>query len=290
LLFAGPGKDHEHDSNLYTVDLRGNLAQLTDDDTYDSRGRWSPDGHKIAFDSLRSEDYTFYLMDIDGSNVRPVFEMERELLLGNEFVWAPNSQKLAVSIIPNDTTPINLDAPLSNIVIVDIDSKRITSSIPGELIRTDFSWSYDSNRLAYLSNPVDVNSFVRASTALYVFDLKRKEENLRTECKVVGTPVWSPIEYLIAFSAARPEETADMDIYLINSDGTGLKQLTNGGAYRVASWSPDGSKLAVEIIGEELTDHEIGVVDIKTGAVEQITNNDAFDAFPVWVELEGESP
>jgi Tol biopolymer transport system component len=123
-----------------------------------------------------------------------------------------------------------------------------------------------------------------------MFDLKPKKENLLVEFKVVGTPVWSPIEDLIAFSAARPEETADMNIYLINSDGTGLKQLTNDGAYRVAAWSPDGSKLAVEIVGEEITDHEIGVVDVETGAVEQVTNNDVFDAFPVWVELEGESP
>lgn len=285
LIFSGKGKNGANDSNLYSIDLSGNIVQLTNDNTYDSRGRWSPDGQTLVFKSIRPDDYILYIMNIDSSNVRPIFENNREFFIGNEFVWAPNSQRLAVSIIPDDTSPINLDAPLSNIVIVDFEPNKTLSQLPGDRIRTDFSWSPDGSNLVFLTDPVEVNSAVRVSTAMYVFDFQNKEETLIAEFKVIGTPVWSPVENVIAFSAAKPEETDDLNIYLINGDGTGLKQVTTDGAYRVSSWSPDGTKLAVEIIGEQLTDYEIGIIDIESGALEQVTDNDVFDAFPIWVEL-----
>lgn len=285
LIFSGQGKNGVDGRYLYTLDLSHNVTQLSKGDSYDNGGRWSPDGHKIAFWSIRPDNYMFYLMDIDGTNVRPVFEQARELLLGNEFVWAPDNKKLAVSTIRDDSLPINLDAPSNNIVVVELEPNETSSPLPGNRIRTDFSWSYDSNKLVYLSNPTKVNDFVRVSTAMCVFDIRSKKETVLAEFKVIGTPVWSPIEDIIAFSAAKSEETDELNIYLINGDGTGLKQLTDSGAYRVASWSPDGSKLAVEIIGAQLTDHEIGVIDIKIGTLERITHNDVFDAFPIWVEL-----
>jgi len=284
-IFSGQGKDGTNGSYLYTLDLNGNLAQLSNGDTYDSGGRWSPDGQRIVFWSIRPDNSFLYLMNNDNSRVEPIFEKEQDFLLGKEFVWAPNSSKLAVSIISYNDTSVNLDAPLSNIVIVDLNPKKISSPLPGNRIRTDFDWSYDSNKLVYLSNPVNANSFAKVSTALYVYDIKSGTETLIAEFKVIGTPVWSPVENVLAFSAAKPEETDKLNIYLINGDGTGLKQLTNDGAYRVASWSPDGSELAVEIIGKQYTDQEIGVFEIKTRTLEQITNNDAFDAFPIWIKL-----
>lgn len=287
LVFSGRGKNGTQDSNLFALDLDGNYIQLTNDDTYDSRGLWSPDGRTIAFKSIRPDNYMFYLMDIDGSNVRPVFNEDREFLLGNEFVWAPNSQRLAVSIIPYvDSKPMNLDAPLTNIMIVDVEPTKSSLPLPGDRIRANFDWSYDSNKLVYLSDPVAIDSLVSVYKEMYVYDTKTNEEIMVAGFKGgIGTPVWSPAEDVIAFSAVESEKTDEINIYLINGDGTGLKKLTDGGAYRVAAWSPDGNKLAVEIIGETLSDSEIGVLDIETGTLEQITNNNVFDAFPLWVEL-----
>ena len=121
---------------------------------------------------------------------------------------------------------------------------------------------------------------------MYVYNLELQEDDLLAEFSAIGTPVWSPTEDVIAFSAAQStSQTDDLNIYLIDGDGSGLKQLTNSGAYRVVSWSPDGNKLAVEIIGQQLSDHEIGVFDIRTETLKQVTDNDVFDAFPIWVEM-----
>lgn len=79
--------------------------------------------------------------------------------------------------------------------------------------------------------------------------------------------------------------TDERNIYLINGDGTGLKRLTDGGAYRVSSWSSDGRKLAIEVIGYTFTDHEVYIFDVENGNMERITDNDVFDGRPVWVEM-----
>lgn len=114
LIFSGRGENDPESTILYVSDLKGNKARLSRDDTYDNRGYWSPNGHTIAFKSFRSDNSFFYLMDANGSNIRPVFETEPQFLVGNEFMWAPNSQRIALSIIRDDNLPINLDAPLSN--------------------------------------------------------------------------------------------------------------------------------------------------------------------------------
>jgi Tol biopolymer transport system component len=88
---------------------------------------------------------------------------------------------------------------------------------------------------------------------------------------------------MIAFSASEGDD--ELNLYLMKSDGTGLEKLTEEGFYRVSSWSPDGKKLAVTFLGEQLSEDEIFVFDIESKTFEQVTNNDVFDSSPIWVEL-----
>ncbi|MBE7549474.1 MAG: PD40 domain-containing protein [Anaerolineales bacterium] len=44
---------------------------MTNNDVNDSDGNWSPDGQTIAFWSSRPDESWLYLMNSDGSNVRP---------------------------------------------------------------------------------------------------------------------------------------------------------------------------------------------------------------------------
>jgi len=70
---------HMRAVNLFTVEIDGSdLTQLTFfDDTYvsDSGGAaWSPDGSQILFTRGTSASKTFWIMDPDGTNARPVVE------------------------------------------------------------------------------------------------------------------------------------------------------------------------------------------------------------------------
>ena len=61
----------------------------------------------------------------------------------------------------------------------------------------------------------------------------------------VSSPVWLPTKNQIAFQLA-PGGGVNSQIYLINSDGTGLKQITTGGKTSnwIGKWSNDGNYLA----------------------------------------------
>jgi Tol biopolymer transport system component len=62
-------------------------------------------------------------------------------------------------------------------------------------------------------------------------------------------PSWSPDGTKIVFSRYTPSSTLD-DIYIINSNGTGVEQMTDSGSTALSSdypaWSPDGNEIVYQ--------------------------------------------
>jgi len=74
IVFSAQWKGVFH-NYLFTLDLDGNLTQMTDDDDFfDFDCSWSEDGSKIVFSRLPTQDYPWliptqvWLMDADGAN------------------------------------------------------------------------------------------------------------------------------------------------------------------------------------------------------------------------------
>jgi dipeptidyl aminopeptidase/acylaminoacyl peptidase len=59
----------------------------------------------------------------------------------------------------------------------------------------------------------------------------------------ITKPSWSPDEARIAFTM-QVDERGSRSVFLLNTDGTNLLQLTDKGAYHSPVWSPDGKMLA----------------------------------------------
>ncbi|MBE7549475.1 MAG: hypothetical protein HS126_00155 [Anaerolineales bacterium] len=90
---------------------------------------------------------------------------------------------------------------------------------------------------------------------------------------------------MIAFSATTTEEmnSGELNVYLINGDGTGLKRMTDDGFIELLPGLLT-VKVSIEFVGEQLADFEIYIFDIESGTLEQVTDNNVYDAFPIWVE------
>ncbi|RME58049.1 hypothetical protein D6779_07315 [Candidatus Parcubacteria bacterium] len=87
----------------------------------------------------------------------------------------------------------------------------------------------------------------------------------------VTKPSWSPNESQIAFTM-QVDERGFRTVFLLNTDGTNLLQLTDKGAYHSPVWSPDGKMLAfVEEaqVGERITSRII-LMHLQTGKMQTL--------------------
>jgi Tol biopolymer transport system component len=110
------------------------------------------------------------------------------------------------------------------------------------------------------------------------------------------TPAFSPDSSLIVFASNPPSESLvdiNTDIYMMQRDGSGLTQLTST-ADRIETrpaFTPDGSRITY-IAYQKIVDPpdvlvgldnpEIWVMDASGAGAVRITNNPAWDDFPVF--------
>ena len=95
-----------------------------------------------------------------------------------------------------------------------------------------------------------------------------------TDSKVFNTfPAWSPDGKTIAF--CRYEEGQPSSIWVMDADGTNVKQLTRG-PDRAPAWSPDGNLIAFCRNGE------IHVMEPDGANQVNLTKNETFDADVAW--------
>jgi Tol biopolymer transport system component len=94
------------------------------------------------------------------------------------------------------------------------------------------AWSPDGRRIAFTHHGDIYVMNADGSGVSLIFDAQFDNASL---------PAWSPEGQRIAFTG-RPSGPAD--VFVINADGTGLRQLTTRGSEDDPAWSPDGQKIA----------------------------------------------
>jgi len=80
----------------------------------------------------------------------------------------------------------------------------------------------------------------------------------------------------------RPTE---LELFVMNRDGSGLRQLTTlGGANFAPSWHPDGKRIifASNMADPNGRDFDLYLINVDGTGLERITYNDTFDGFPMF--------
>jgi acylaminoacyl-peptidase len=86
-------------TNLFSVDLHGRLTQWTQGEAGAASGRWSPDGHKIAFVSGREKPSSqIFLLSTSGGEARKLTSLPEGSI--GALAWSPDSRMVAFTFRP----------------------------------------------------------------------------------------------------------------------------------------------------------------------------------------------
>ena len=93
-----------------------------------------------------------------------------------------------------------------------------------------------------------------------------------------GRPAWSPDGTRLAFESARD---GNMELYVVNGDGSGLTRLTNNTAFDGSpAWSPDGTRIAFTSGRDGQS--AIYVMNPDGSGVVRVSNEQANEFRPAW--------
>jgi TolB protein len=239
------------------------VQRLTDHPADDLYPAWSPDGRQLAFTSRRDGNAEIYALNLAGGTLSRVTRQPSEEWAP---AWSPDGARLVYQSDRNGQSDIYVSAT---------DGSGETRLTPYEGNHEAPHWSPDGRRIVFDSD-LDVGEAVHASINLYF--MNADGTNPRRFYSHAESPAWSPDGKTIAFTALRG---GLWQIFLLNTDGTGYRQLTNGRYNaRYPAWSPDGRWLA--FAGNEEGHWELYVTSMAGDKPIRLTNGTADNSYPAW--------
>jgi|GEM_PF-4360066 len=268
--------------NLYIMDEEGgNVKRIGRSGSRpDHYPNWSPDGQYLTFSSYRKSGWRIWIMKADGTEARRIL-----------------NGRLGISTYEFDPS---FSADGSRIFFAsngDLYSVKRDGTGFHQITNTPNIFEYspyqspDSNKLLFVSRG-----------QIYVMTLATGEKNNLTQNKdiIEYAPIWAPDGKQILYYS---NLSGSFELYLMDADGSDKKFVLNEkemkemgftqvafvdawdndwGAIKQykASFSADGQKIA---FSRDLNgSREIFVVNRDGTGIQQLTNNQFHDGFPMW--------
>ena len=267
---SGRGGNNE----IYTMNADGSgVTRLTDNPASDLDPAWSPDGSRILFESSRDGNYELYAMNADGSGVtrlttdssrdryparcgsRIAFSSDRyrppyiEIYVMNDDgtgltrltnndafseypAWSPSCDRIAYSFDPYGTWV--------KVRVMNADGSNDHELVGPPLGKSRHpAWSPDGTRIAF-ANDRDASLYYE----IYVMNADGTQQTRLTQTRhtVNGPiggydfPTWSPDGTQMAFQSWEAR-----GIYVMNADGSGLKQVADSVPDARIAWFGPGA-------------------------------------------------
>lgn len=180
--------------------------------------RWSPDGERIAFQGVTGSGSSVYVTHVDGS--KPI---NRLTYRSSHFpTWTPDGKKVIFEGFLDIGSYRYPDPP--EIYLIDADGNRKEQLITGCSIVGKPECSPDGKKIAFNGPGKELSVGVLKDSK--IIEIRKLTEGCKAYYKR-----WSPNGTKIVFS--------DGDkIYVINNDGTNLKEIYRG-ENKLIAWVPD---------------------------------------------------
>lgn len=136
-----------------------------------------------------------------------------------------------------------------------------------------------------LARPNTLIMEVADRSGLFLVDANRAM-TIRLARGRVESPVWSPDGTRLAFLRGRPNSATGSSLFIMNADGTDLRELLPAGLnaeYEPPAWSPDSQQLTfVMRESAEGAYYNIYVVNADGTNLRRLTHNLTEESTPVW--------
>lgn len=205
-----------------------------------------PGPAQIAFVSTRDGGGTasgpgsvpyIYVANADGSNVR-------RLTRGEMPAWSPDGRRIAFHRVVSGGGRIPGSTARVEIVVIEVNGT-------GERVLAEGAnpaWSPDGKKIVFEDQSFTGGIYVTNADGPRVFGLPRLLShdfaNPGGQSDQVGFPTWSPDGRSITFVRSNYQDP--WTVYIMNADGSEPRPLSLGASSR-PQWSPDGSKLVVDM-------------------------------------------
>jgi Tol biopolymer transport system component len=197
---------------------------------------WSPDRRRIAFARVGARRGGIHVIAVAGRTVR-------RLTHGRDVApaFSPDGKRIAF-------------VRGSWVRVIDTDTRAQRRLVNTRWPPRQLSWSPDGRSILF-GDEGDVHLLDVATRRVTTLPLGGYDTNFR--------PVFAPDGRTIAFLGNRDEryfrDPEAWGVFLANADGSNVRKVFTG-KYGPTSWSPDGTRVAVQL------GHEISVVDIAAGS------------------------
>ena len=217
---APPGID------VYLYDTTGTaIRALTDHPNFDYQPRWSPDGRRVVYVSVRENRQAIFTMRPDGTELT---QLTTSAAQNSEPAWSPDGRRIAFRS-ERDGNP--------NVYVMDADGsdQRALTTAPGAEVGP--AWSPDGTRILYTA----VVAPGRADIFIMNADGTGQRQLTQTPNGSSRIGFWSPDGSRIVFSTNRD---GNDEVYVMAADGSGARNVSNHpSADLPVGWSADGQDL-----------------------------------------------
>jgi Tol biopolymer transport system component len=259
--------------DIWTMNPDGtHLRKLTEGPLYDAQSDWSPNGQWIAFrrGPNASQRLGVWKMDLYGGDQTLLAQGDPAVPTQNatQPAWTPDGEGLLfrATLPPFPDSDTWWMDPNGN-------GRHLVAHVAGEQLYP--SYSPDMSKIVFTTSltPTDRAIFTMAadgSQPRKVFDVFGAYDS---------APAWSPDGGQIAFES---DHDGDMEIYVMNTDGSDVRRLTDNAIHDEGPvWSPDGKRITFTSGPEDL-EGDIWVMDADGSDRTQLTDSPGRDESPDW--------
>ena len=231
IVFQTANEDQTGEIRVMDVDTK-TVSTVTKTQTTDGYPKFSPDGKEIVFQERLNGNSEICLIHADGSG--GVQNLTNNPARDVKPAWSPDGSKIVFSS--------NRDGnyELFQIYIMNVDGSNQHRVYYSNAMNVDASWSPHGEEIIFTSDKED-NGTGNFEIFAIEPETTTPERRLTFRRGYDIFPAFSPDGKHVAFVS---KADGNAEIYLMNSDGSGLIRLTRNTADDSdPSWSPDGSKI-----------------------------------------------